>query len=79
MMRTTVFWIFGILQSVLLGVIIFLLFQSLNIIYGGEVIGPDTRSVLSILFPLFLLLTEYIIYSKIAVANEKGAQTNHQN
>jgi len=63
-MRTTVFWIFGILQSISLGVIIFLLFRALNIINGGNVIGLDTQSVLSIVFPLFLLLTEYIIYSK---------------
>ncbi|GET22524.1 hypothetical protein [Prolixibacter denitrificans] len=63
-MRTTAFWIFGILQSISLGVIIFLIFRSLNIINGGNVIGLDTQSVLSIVFPLFLLLTEYIIYSK---------------
>ncbi|GET25211.1 hypothetical protein [Prolixibacter sp. NT017] len=63
-MRTTAFWIFGILQSISLGVIIFLVFRSLNIINGGNVIGLDTQSVLSIVFPLFLLLTEYIIYSK---------------
>lgn len=63
-MRTTAFWIFGILQSISLGVIIFLVFRSLNIINGGNVIDLDTQSVLSIVFPLFLLLTEYIIYSK---------------
>ncbi|GET34767.1 hypothetical protein PbJCM13498_36300 [Prolixibacter bellariivorans] len=63
-MRTTAFWIFGILQSITLGVIIFLLFRSLNIIHGTNVVGVDTQSVLSILFPLFLLLTEYVIYSK---------------
>lgn len=63
-MRTTAFWIFGILQSMTLGVIIFLLFRSLNIIHGTNVVGVDTQSVLSILFPLFLLLTEYVIYSK---------------
>jgi len=63
-MRTTAFWIFGILQSISLGVIIFLLFRSLNTINGSNVIGLDTQSVLSIVFPLFLLLTEYVIYSK---------------
>ena len=63
-MRTTAFWIFGILQSISMGVIIFLLFRSLNTINGSNVIGLDTQSVLSIVFPLFLLLTEYVIYSK---------------
>lgn len=36
---TRIFWIFGILQSMSLGIIIFLLFRSLNLIKGDSVIG----------------------------------------
>ncbi len=63
-MKTKIFWIFGILQSLSLGFIIFLLFRSLNLIKGDCVIGLDTQIVLSVVFPLFLLLVEYIIYTK---------------
>lgn len=64
MIKTKVFWIFGIIQSVSLGVIIFLIFHSLNSINGEDIIGLDTRVILSIIFPLFVLLMEYLIYSK---------------
>ena len=63
-MKTTVFWIFGILQSISLGMIISLLFRSMNLIHGEAVIGLDTRVLLSVSFPLFLLIVEYIIYKK---------------
>jgi len=63
-MKTKIFWIFGILQSLSLGIIVFLLFRSLNLIKGENVIGLDTQILLSIFFPLFLLLVEYIIYQK---------------
>lgn len=63
-MNTKIFWIFGILQSLSLGAIVFLLFKSLNLIKGESVIGLDTQILLSISFPLFLLLVEYIIYKK---------------
>ena len=63
-MKTKIFWIFGILQSLSLGVIVFLLFRSLNLIKGESVIGLDTQILLSIFFPLFLLIVEYIIYKK---------------
>ena len=59
-----VFWIFGIIQSITLGLIIFLVFKSLNAIAEFRVIGLDTQLLLSILFPLFSLVVEYIIYSK---------------
>ncbi len=59
-----IFWIFGILQSISLGTIIFLVFRSLNMISEVEVIGLDTQILLSILFPVFLLIVEYLIYSK---------------
>ena len=63
-MNKKIFWIFGTLQSLSLGMIVFLLFRALNIINGESVIGLDTQIVLSIFFPLFLLLVEYIIYTK---------------
>jgi len=63
-MNTKIFWIFGILQSLSLGAIVFLLFKSLNLIKGESVIGLDTQILLSISFPLFLLLVEYIIFKK---------------
>ena len=63
-MKTKIFWIFGILQSLSLGIIIFLLFRSLNLIKGDSVIGLDTQILLSVAFPLFLLIVEYIIYTK---------------
>ena len=53
-----IFWIFGILQAVTLGLIIFFILQAL------AAVESDTRIVLSILFPLFLLIVEYLIYSK---------------
>jgi hypothetical protein len=63
-MRERIFWIFGVLQSVSLGLIIFLIFRSLNAIAENGVIGLDTQILLSILFPLFLLIVEYLIYSR---------------
>jgi hypothetical protein len=59
-----IFWIFGILQSLSLGMIIFIVFKSLNMISEAQVIGLDAQISLSITFPLFLLIVEYIIYSK---------------
>jgi hypothetical protein len=63
-MNVRLFWIFGILQSLSLGVIIFLVFRSLNMIKGESIIGLDTQIVLSVCFPLFLLLVEWAIYNK---------------
>ncbi len=59
------FWIFALLQGLSLGAIIFLIFSSLNKIAAENVIGLDTQLLLSITFPLFLLLVEFTIYSKI--------------
>ncbi|KGK98858.1 hypothetical protein LI82_06075 [Methanococcoides methylutens] len=64
MENKNIFWIFGILQSITLGTTIFLIFRSLNTIIEVEVIGADTQILLSTLFPLFLLIVEYTIYSK---------------
>jgi hypothetical protein len=61
-MKTRMFWIFGILQSLSLGTIIFIIFNSLNLIKGDTVIGLDSHILLSVAFPLFLLLIEYIIF-----------------
>ena len=58
MNKETIFWIFGILQSLTLGLIIFLILDGLG------TVGTDTKVLLSISFPLFLLIVEYIIYSK---------------
>jgi uncharacterized membrane protein len=64
MKKEYIFWIFAILQSVTLGVIIFLIFRALNTIAANRVIGLDTQILLSVLFPVFLLIVEYLIYSK---------------
>jgi len=58
MKNNKVFWIFGILQAATLGLVVFFVLQSLGSI------GKDTQIMLSILFPLFLLMTESAIYSK---------------
>lgn len=63
-MNTKIFWIFGILQSLSLGIIIFVLFRGFQLIGGSSIVGLDTQIVLSITFPLFLLITEFIIYKK---------------
>ena len=63
-MNRNVFWIFGVLQSLSLAAVIYLLFTSLNEIKGSAVIGPDTHVLLSVAFPLFLLLVEYVIYAR---------------
>ena len=63
-MKTNLFWIFGILQSISLGAIIFLLFRALNLTHGDRLIGLDTQILLSLAFPLFLLLVEFVIYTK---------------
>ncbi|MFH1943171.1 MAG: hypothetical protein ABIL68_13790 [bacterium] len=70
-MNKTIFWIFGTLQSLSLGIIVFLLFRSLSLIKGEPVIGLDTQIVLSIVFPLFLLLVEYAIYMKAGSVERK--------
>ena len=57
-MDKNLFWIFGSLQAITLGLIIFFILHALN------TIGLDTQILLSILFPLFMLIVEYLIYSK---------------
>ncbi len=52
-----IFYIFGILQSLTLGLIVFFILGITNI-------GNDTRILLSVLFPLFTLIIEVLIFSK---------------
>jgi hypothetical protein len=62
MSRKNVFVLFGALQSITLGVIVFLVFESLNAV-SESVVGLDTQILLSVLFPLFLFIVEYQIFS----------------
>ena len=52
-----IFYIFGILQALTLGLIVFFML-------GTTTIGMDTSISLSVLFPIFTLIIEYMIYSK---------------
>ena len=62
MKKKIIFLIFGIIQNLALGWIIYLIFQSLSKINDGVVIGTDTGIILSIVFPLLTLVVEYLIY-----------------
>jgi len=55
--------LFGILEHLIFGLIIFLVFQALSKIYGKPVIGMDTQLLLSIGFPLFASLRKYVAYN----------------
>ena len=57
MPNKNIFYIFGSLQATTLGLIVFF-------ILGTTDIGKDTAITLSILFPLFTVMIEYLIYSK---------------
>jgi hypothetical protein len=59
------FWIFGSLQSATLGIILYIIFDLLNNMSDPRAIGVDTQIILSVLFPLYPLLVEYTIFSKI--------------
>ena len=52
------FLVFGLIQAASLGFIIYFILNSLN------TIGLGTQIVLSCIFPVFLLITEYMIYLK---------------
>jgi len=64
MMNKRLFWIFGILQHILLGTILFLIFHCFNILHGDRIIGLDTQLLICISFPLFSLLVKYISLEK---------------
>ena len=55
--KNNIFWIFGILQALTLGFILFFILQTTGI-------GTDTSVVLSALFPTCTLILEYMVYSK---------------
>ena len=57
MTNKNIFYIFGILQAMTLGLIIFFMLGTTNI-------GKDTIVVLSVLFPIFTLIIEYMVYSR---------------
>jgi hypothetical protein len=57
MKEKVTFFIFGGLQAIFLGLIIFFLLEITSI-------GKDTVILLSVLFPVFTFIVEYIIYSK---------------
>jgi len=57
MKNQKLFCVFGILQIITLGLILFFILQTTSI-------GKDTSIVLSILFPVLTLIIEYMIYSK---------------
>ena len=63
--KRNIFIMFGIFQSLGIGVFIFLVFRALNMINGSPVIGLDSQIMLSILVPVFIFNVEYQIYSKI--------------
>jgi hypothetical protein len=56
--ENNIFLVFGALEAITLGLIVFFILQGLN------TIGRDTQIVLSVLFPIFLVIVEYMIYSK---------------
>ena len=56
--QSKIFLVFGGLEAITLGLIIFF------ILGGLGNIGRDTQVVLSVLFPVSLLIVEYMIYSK---------------
>ncbi|MFH1505378.1 MAG: hypothetical protein ABIE94_00095 [archaeon] len=58
MKNHTLFLIFGIVQAATLGLIVFFILNAMN------TLGMDTQILLSILFPLCLLVVEYMIYVK---------------
>ena len=57
MTNKNIFYIFGILQAIILGLIIFFILQTTTI-------GMDTSITLSVLFPICTLIIEYMIYAR---------------
>ena len=64
MTHRKLFWIFGIIQHILLGTILFLFFHCFNLLHGERMIGLDTQLFLCISFPAFSLLTKLISLEK---------------
>lgn len=62
MKNRILFWIFAPLKNISLGVIIFLIFHAFEKTSNNQIIGLDTKILLSILFPLLTLIIEYIFF-----------------
>jgi len=62
MKNKILFWIFAPLKNISLGVIIFLIFYAFEKTSNNQIIGLDTKILLSILFPLLTLIIEYIFF-----------------
>ena len=58
MEEKNLFLVFGLIQVLSLGFIVYSVLDALN------AVGADTRIVLSCVFALFTLAVEYMIYSK---------------
>jgi len=58
MEEKNLFLVFGLIQAASLGFIIYFILGSLG------TIGVDAQIVLSFMFPVFLLIVEYMIYLK---------------
>jgi len=62
-MKTKIlFWIFAPLKNISLGVIIFIIFHAFEKTSNIQIIGLDTRILLSVLFPLLTLIIEYMFF-----------------
>ncbi len=64
MSRKQMFWIFGILKALTLCTIIIVVFREIGSIDGFRTIGAGTTYMLSILFPAFTFIVDYLIFSK---------------
>ena len=58
------FLLFGVLQMVTIGVLIYLIFHSLSKIHGAPIIGLDSQIIISVLTPVTMFIIEYMIYTK---------------
>ena len=58
-MNKKLFWIFGIMQHILLGTLLFLIFHCFNTLHDESIIGLDTQLFICIAFPLFSLLAKH--------------------
>ncbi|HUS86793.1 MAG TPA: hypothetical protein VMW76_06110 [Bacteroidales bacterium] len=62
-MKKQVYFIFSALSNVTLGIILFLIFRLLCILADDQAISVSTQVILSVLFPVFLFIQEYIKHS----------------
>lgn len=64
MTHKQIFWAFGILKALTLCTIIVVVFRVVGSINEFHTIGAETTWMLSILFPTFTFVVDYLIYSK---------------